>query len=94
MEGLGFIWSIIIGVLAGAIAGWLMKGRGFGFIWNLIIGLVGSVVGGWVYGLLGVNSNGSIWGTLIMSVVGAVYCFLLYRFLEERENSLIFLQTL
>lgn len=68
---MGLLWSIIIGVLAGAIAGWLMKGKGFGFIINLLVGLVGSVLGGWVYGLLGIGTSG-ILGTLIMSVVGAL----------------------
>lgn len=71
MGGLGILWSVIIGILAGAIAGWLMKGRGFGFIVNLIVGLIGSVLGGWVYGLLGFEAN-SKFGILIMSVIGAV----------------------
>ncbi len=71
MEGLGIIWSIIIGVAAGAIAGWLMRGHGFGFIVNLIVGLVGSTLGGWIYGLLGIGSGGIV-GALIMSVIGAV----------------------
>ena len=71
MEGFGILWSIIIGVLAGAIAGWLMKGSGFGIIINLIVGLIGSVLGGWIYGLLGFQAN-SIAGVLIMSIIGAV----------------------
>lgn len=71
MEGLGILWSIIIGVLAGAIAGWIMRGNGFGFIINLIVGLVGSVLGGWIYSLLGISSGG-ILGVLLMSVIGAV----------------------
>lgn len=71
MEGLGILWSIIIGIVAGAIAGWLMRGRGFGFIVNLIVGLIGSVIGGWIYGLLGFSTS-SVLGVLLMSVVGAV----------------------
>ncbi|MBK5722908.1 GlsB/YeaQ/YmgE family stress response membrane protein [Dysgonomonas sp. Marseille-P4677] len=71
MEGLGILWSIIIGIAAGAIAGWIMKGRGFGIVINLIVGLVGSLLGGWIYALLGINSSG-ILGVLLMSVIGAV----------------------
>lgn len=71
MEGLGILWSIIIGVAAGAIAGWIMKGSGFGFILNLIVGLLGSVLGGWLYDLFDFNKGG-ILGTLLMSVIGAV----------------------
>ncbi len=65
------LWSIIIGILAGAIAGWIMKGSGFGMVVNLIIGLVGSVLGGWIYTLLGLSTTG-ILGSLLMSVIGAV----------------------
>ncbi|MCD8029985.1 MAG: GlsB/YeaQ/YmgE family stress response membrane protein [Bacteroides sp.] len=71
MEGLGLLWSIIIGIAAGAIAGWIMKGRGFGILVNLIVGLLGSLLGGWIYGLLGFSTT-SILGVLLMSVVGAV----------------------
>lgn len=69
--GIGIIWSIIIGILAGAIAGWLMRGRGFGFLVNLLVGLLGSLFGGWIYGLFGLHTD-SILGTLLMSIVGAV----------------------
>ncbi len=69
--GLGLLWSIIVGIAAGAIAGWLMKGSGFGIIMNLVVGLVGSLLGGWIYGLLGFHTD-SILGVLLMSVVGAV----------------------
>lgn len=71
MVGLGIIWVIIIGIAAGAIAGWIMKGKGFGIVINLIVGLVGSFLGGWMYSLLGIKTGG-ILGVLLMSVVGAV----------------------
>lgn len=71
MMGLGILWVIIIGIAAGAIAGWIMKGKGFGMVINLIVGLVGSLLGGWIYSLLGITTGG-ILGVLLMSVVGAV----------------------
>ena len=71
MEGLGIIWSIIIGILAGFLAGLVLKGRGFGLIVNLIVGLIGSVIGGWLYGLMGLGTA-SIAGVLIMSTLGAI----------------------
>lgn len=80
MEGLGIIWSVIIGILAGAIAGWLMRGSSFGIILNLIVGLVGSVLGGWIYGLLGFHTD-SILGVLIMSIVGAVVLLWILSFI-------------
>ncbi|MDH6312642.1 putative membrane protein YeaQ/YmgE (transglycosylase-associated protein family) [Parabacteroides sp. PFB2-10] len=80
---MGILWSIIIGILAGAIAGWLMKGSGFGIIINLIVGLVGSVLGGWIYGLLGFSTS-SILGTLLMSVIGAVVLLWIVSFISKR----------
>lgn len=69
---MGIVWSLLIGLAAGAIAGWIMKGKGAGFIVNTIVGLLGGVIGGWVYGLLGLSSSGGIWGSLVMAVIGAV----------------------
>lgn len=68
---MNFIWYIIIGILAGFIAGKLMRGGGFGLLVNLIVGIIGGVLGGWVFGLLGIATTGII-GSLITSVVGAI----------------------
>lgn len=67
---MGFIGSIIIGILAGFLAGKIMKGRGFGLIVNLIVGVIGGVIGGWVFSLLGLSFDSTI-GQLITSTVGA-----------------------
>ena len=72
---MSFIWFIIIGLLAGFIAGKLMRGGGFGWIVNLIVGVLGGVLGGLVFSLFGLGSS-SIIGSLITSVVGA--CLLLW----------------
>lgn len=68
---MGFILYIIIGAVAGFLAGKLMRGGGFGLFVNLLVGIVGGVVGGWLFGLFGIHTT-SIIGNLITSVVGAV----------------------
>lgn len=68
---MSFIWFIIIGLVAGWLAGKIMRGGGFGFIVNLIVGVIGGVLGGWVFSLFGLHS-GSLIGSLITSVVGAI----------------------
>lgn len=68
---MNFIWFIIIGILAGFIAGKLMRGGGFGLFINLLLGIVGGVLGGWIFGLLGIATTG-ILGSLITSVIGAI----------------------
>ncbi len=70
VEG-GFIWWIIIGLIAGWIAGHLTRGRGFGCIVDVILGLIGAVIGGWIFTKLGVGGFG-FWWSLAAATVGAV----------------------
>lgn len=62
---------IIIGLIAGWIAGLVSRGRGFGCIGNLILGLIGAVLGGWIFSKLGIFGGGTIY-TLAAATVGAV----------------------
>jgi uncharacterized membrane protein YeaQ/YmgE (transglycosylase-associated protein family) len=68
------LW-LVIGAVAGWLAGNIMKGGGFGLIGNIIVGIVGALIGGFVFGLLGITAGGLI-GSLITAVVGA--CVLLF----------------
>jgi uncharacterized membrane protein YeaQ/YmgE (transglycosylase-associated protein family) len=70
-----FIWWILIGLVAGFLAGKIMRGGGFGFFVNILVGIVGGWLGGWVFGLFGIGST-SIIGSLITALVGA--CLLLW----------------
>ena len=73
---MGLLWSLLIGLAAGAIAGWIMRVHSLGFLWNIIIGMLGGVVGGWVYTLFGANEGTSWWAQLVCAVVGA--CVILF----------------
>ena len=68
---MGFIWYIIIGIIAGFLAGKIMRGGGFGLIINLLLVILGGVLGGWVFALFGLAASGLI-GSLITSTVGAI----------------------
>ena len=52
---MGFIWYIIIGIVAGFLAGKIMRGGGFGLVINLLLGILGGVLGGWVFALFGLT---------------------------------------
>jgi uncharacterized membrane protein YeaQ/YmgE (transglycosylase-associated protein family) len=67
----GFIATIVIGLLAGWIAGHITRGRGFGCIVDVILGLIGAVIGRWIFLKLGIVMWG-FWGTLAAATVGAV----------------------
>ncbi|MGO9604155.1 MAG: GlsB/YeaQ/YmgE family stress response membrane protein [Candidatus Binataceae bacterium] len=64
--------TIIIGIIAGWLAGKLMQGGGYGLIGDLILGLVGGVVGGWIFGELNVAGPSGVIGSLVTATVGAI----------------------
>jgi uncharacterized membrane protein YeaQ/YmgE (transglycosylase-associated protein family) len=74
----GLISWIILGLIAGWIAGHLARGRGFGCIVDVILGLIGAVIGGWIFTRLGITTVGFL-GSLAAATVGAVVLVLIAR---------------
>lgn len=70
MEPTGLIAFLIIGAIAGWLAGTLMKGGGFGLLGNIVVGIIGAVIGGRVFGLLGISAGGFI-GSIVTATAGA-----------------------
>jgi len=68
---MSILYAVIIGILAGWLAGLVMKGRGFGMIGNLVVGIVGAVIGSLVFSALGIDAYGAF-GPLITAFFGAV----------------------
>lgn len=67
----GLLGWIIIGLIAGWLAGVVGRGRGFGCLADIILGLIGAVVGGWIFLKLGIHAGGTL-GSLAAAFVGAV----------------------
>ena len=67
----GLVIFLLIGAVAGWLAGVIMKGGGFGVIGNIVVGVIGSLIGGWLFGLLGIGAAG-LSGSIIASVIGAI----------------------
>jgi uncharacterized membrane protein YeaQ/YmgE (transglycosylase-associated protein family) len=77
LETQSLIVILIIGLIAGWLAGQIMKGGGFGIIGDIIVGVVGAFIGAWLWGLLHLPSIGPWWLTAIVSAtIGA--CILLF----------------
>ena len=72
------ILFLIIGALAGWIAGQVMKGGSFGLVGNLVVGIIGALLGGFLFGLLGIAAGGLI-GSLITATIGAIVLLYLLR---------------
>lgn len=80
---MSFISYLLIGAVAGWLAGMVMKGGGFGFWINIIVGVVGGVIGGWVFGLLGFEWGGTI-GSLITAFVGAIILLYIANLVKKK----------
>ncbi len=71
---MGLLYSLLIGGVAGWLAGRLMKGGGFGVIINIILGIIGGFVGRWLFGVLGISINlgSAVLSDLLVGLIGAV----------------------
>lgn len=82
------LYSIIIGGIAGWLAGKLMKGGGFGLFKNIIIGIIGGFVGGWLFNKLNIPTffEGMV-GDLFEGVIGAVVILFIADLLKKKNTT-------
>lgn len=76
------IWVVLIGILAGWLAGQITKGSGFGLLGDLIVGILGSLLGSFLFGLFGIVAF-SLIGRLVMAVLGAIVLLWLIRKIKK-----------
>jgi uncharacterized membrane protein YeaQ/YmgE (transglycosylase-associated protein family) len=69
---MGFIEWILVGLVAGWLAGKVMKGGGYGVLVDILLGIVGGYIGGWLFGELGIMPGYGVIGSIIVAFVGAV----------------------
>ena len=79
MSGESILIIIIVGLIAGWLAGQLVRGAGFGLIGDLLIGIVGAFIGGWLLPRLGIHLGVGIVGSIVNATIGAVVLLLLIR---------------
>jgi uncharacterized membrane protein YeaQ/YmgE (transglycosylase-associated protein family) len=69
---MNFLAWIVVGLIAGWLAGQVMKGGGYGVLVDIILGILGAFLGGWLFGQLGIWPGGGMIGSIIVAFVGAV----------------------
>ena len=81
------IESLIIFIIVGAIAGWLagqlVKGFGFGLIGNIVVGIVGAFIAGWLFPVVGLNIGSGIIAAIIHATIGAVILLVIIRLVKQ-----------
>ena len=76
------IW-IIVGAVAGWLAGLVVRGFGFGLFGNIVVGILGAVIGGWLFGAIGFSFFPGILNAILTAFLGAVVLLLIIRVLKR-----------
>ena len=77
--------SVLIGAVAGWLAGLLMKSKSTGVVINIILGIVGGFVGGWLFNTLGINAISGWTGSIVTSTIGAIVLIFVGRTLFKKK---------
>ena len=83
----GIVAWLLIGLIAGWLAGLMMKGGGYGIIGDIVVGLIGSFLGGFLLSLF-VDGTVGFWGSILVAVVGACVLIFLVRAITGRQAAL------
>ena len=79
MEPQGIIIWLIIGGVAGWLAGLIVRGGGYGIIGDVVVGIIGSVIFGWLFGAMGWGAGSGVIGSIIAATIGAVILIFILR---------------
>lgn len=77
------IWFLVVGLVAGWLAGVLVKGGGFGLVGDLVVGVIGALLGGFLFSKFGVSTGGGMLGSIIVATIGAVILLFILRLIKR-----------
>jgi uncharacterized membrane protein YeaQ/YmgE (transglycosylase-associated protein family) len=80
---MNLIVFIIVGAIAGFLAGKVMTGHGLGLIWDIVVGILGAFLGAWLAGVLGIAVTSTV-ALIVVAFVGAVILLGLFRLVTSR----------
>jgi uncharacterized membrane protein YeaQ/YmgE (transglycosylase-associated protein family) len=79
----GILAWLIIGAIAGWLAGVLVKGGGFGVLVDILVGIVGAFIGGWLAGAMGIGIGGGMIASIVTATIGAVILLVILRLIKR-----------
>jgi uncharacterized membrane protein YeaQ/YmgE (transglycosylase-associated protein family) len=83
----GWIWWIIVGLIAGWATGRIMKGSGYGPLMDIVLGIIGAVIGGWIMTALGFAAAGGLIWSIIVAIIGAVILVWIVRLITGNRAA-------
>jgi len=79
----GLLWWIVVGLIAGWLAGKVMRGGGYGVLVDIVLGILGAIVGGWLFGALHIFIGYGLIGSILVAFIGAVILVWITRLLKK-----------
>lgn len=79
----GLLYWVVVGLIAGWLAGVVMKGSGYGVVVDIVLGMLGAILGGWIFSMLGIGAGGGLVGGIIVAFIGAVVLVVIARALRR-----------
>jgi uncharacterized membrane protein YeaQ/YmgE (transglycosylase-associated protein family) len=76
------VYLLVVGLVAGFLAGKIMKGKGFGLVGDLVVGVLGAVLGSWIFSILGLGAYGLL-GSIVMALIGALLLLFVLRLVKK-----------
>jgi uncharacterized membrane protein YeaQ/YmgE (transglycosylase-associated protein family) len=76
------IWILLVGLVAGWLAGKLTKGSGFGVVGDIVMGVIGAFIGGFLFRQIGISAGGTL-GSIVVATIGAVVLVLVVRTIKK-----------
>jgi len=77
------LYQLIVGAIAGFLAGQVMKGRGFGVLGNIVVGILGGILGGFLFNALGISLASGLLGSILTALIGAVVLLFLVGLIKK-----------
>ena len=86
LEPGGLLAWLVVGLIAGWLAGQFMRGGGYGLVGDLAVGVIGAFIGGWLFGFLLPGSSAGLIGSIIVAFIGAVVLLAVLRAVAPRRG--------
>lgn len=78
---MSILWLMLVGLIAGWLAGVLVRGGGYGLVGDIVVGMLGALIGGWLFG--GIWPAGGLLGAILLATLGAVVLLVVLRLVQR-----------
>ncbi|HYO76979.1 MAG TPA: GlsB/YeaQ/YmgE family stress response membrane protein [Thermoanaerobaculia bacterium] len=81
------LWFIVMGAIAGWLAGRVMRGNGFGLLGDIVVGVIGAFIGGYLFRNVGIEIGAGFVGSLLVALAGGLVLLFIVRLFTRRRSG-------